>query len=240
MAAELPAEFFIFVDRVSLVTRSNYDLGGSFSSRCASLLFHPEGIRRYESGEIDLLPFRPNPDQYPDLSPFVVQLMTEQWIEYEAERLRRTLCPSAPSRLSAIYAFGDQQTCLDVAKKYGWPLESVRRFKLAPGEPYRAIRVNMEVVSLMPGIFRLGTWKVEDSNHIWSPLLARSRESVHGDSGRGGVYGASRMGLRGYLGVVDRGARGERRQDAGIRLRPGRHGGPLWVRTQVRTSAAIG
>jgi len=104
MRLEPPDELFVFVDRTSAVTRHQFELIGGFASRCAGLLATDEGRRKYDSGEIDLLPFTPNPDQYPDLSPFVVKLMTEQWIEYEAERIRRALCPSAPSRLSAIYA----------------------------------------------------------------------------------------------------------------------------------------
>jgi hypothetical protein len=87
------AEFFIFVDRTSLMTRSNYDLTGGFTSRCATMIASTEGARQYDAGEIDRLPFKQNPDQYPDLSPFVLRLITEQWIEYEAFdclRLRRS------------------------------------------------------------------------------------------------------------------------------------------------------
>jgi hypothetical protein len=162
------AEFFIFVDRTSLMTRSNYDLTGGFTSRCATMIASTEGARQYDAGEIDRLPFKQNPDQYPDLSPFVLRLITEQWIEYEAERLRRSLCPSAPSRLSTVYAFGDPETCVEVARQHGWDLGSVRRFKPVPDLPLRAARVNMEIVSLMRGIYRLASWQVEDSDHIWS------------------------------------------------------------------------
>jgi hypothetical protein len=165
---EAPPELFIFVDRTSLATRNNYELTGGFTSRCAELIATPDGARQYDAGEIDLLPFRQNPDQYPFLSPFVLRLITEQWIEYEAERLRRTLCPWAPSRMSAVYAFGDREACVEVASKYGWDLRSVRRFKPLMELPLRAIRVNMEIVSLMRGIYRLASWDVEASNHIWS------------------------------------------------------------------------
>jgi hypothetical protein len=165
---ELPAEFFIFVDRTSLATRNNYELTGGFTSRCAALIATPDGARQYDAGEIDLLPFKLNPDQYPFLSPFVLRLITEQWIEYEAERLRRSLCPSAPSRMSAVYAFGDPDTCVEVAAKYGWDLRTVRRFRPLTEFPLRAIRVNMEIISLMRGIYRLASWDVEASEYIWS------------------------------------------------------------------------
>ena len=150
------------------MTRNNLDLTGGFSSRCADLLMTKAGAVKYDSCEVDLLPFKQNPDQYPWLSPFVVRLIAEQWVEYEAERLRKTLCPRAPSRLSAIYAFGDSESCREAARKYGWDLRSVRRFKPAPDLPLRAVRVNMEVVSLMRRIYRLASWQVEDADHIWT------------------------------------------------------------------------
>lgn len=168
MAAELPDKFFVFIDRTALGTRNNYDLIGGFTSRCASLIASAEGARQYDSGEIDLMPFKQNPEEFPDQSMFSLRLRTEQWIEWEAERVRRMLRPTAPSRLSATYAFGDQGACVEVANKYGWDLASVRRFKPVQGAAFRAIRVNMEVVSLMRSIYRLATWQVEEANHIWS------------------------------------------------------------------------
>jgi hypothetical protein len=165
---EPPDELFVFVDRTLWVTRHQYELIGGFASRCAGLLATEEGRRRYDSGEIDLLPFRPNPDQYPDLSPFVLKLMTEQWIEYEAERIRQARYPSVPSRLSAIYAFADTESCVAVAQKYGWDLGTVRRFSPAPRFPLRAIRVNMEIVSLMRTTYRFGSWQADDADTIWS------------------------------------------------------------------------
>ncbi|HEY1690340.1 MAG TPA: hypothetical protein VGF95_15910 [Solirubrobacteraceae bacterium] len=165
---EAPHEFFIFVDRTSMTTRHNYDLTGGFTSRCAELLASPTGTQKLDAGQIDLLPFKQNPDQYPFLSPFVVKLTTELWIEYEAERLRKAKHPQFPSRLSAIYAFGDKATCVEVALRHRWDLASVRRFTLAPGMPYRVVRVNMEIVSLMRTVFRLASWQVEDSDRIWS------------------------------------------------------------------------
>jgi hypothetical protein len=164
----VPDELFIFVDRTSMLTRHQYELIGGFVSRCAELLATDEGQCRYDSGEIDLLPFKLNPEQYPNVSPFVVKLMTEQWIEYEAERIRRQLYPSVPSRLSAIYAFGDAESCVAVARKYGWDLSTVRRFMPAPTRPMRAVRVNMEVVSLMRTTRRLASWEAEDADAIWS------------------------------------------------------------------------
>jgi hypothetical protein len=93
-----------------MTTRHNYDLTGGFTSRCAELLASSIGVQKLDAGQIDLLPFKPNPDQYPFLSPFVVKLTTELWIEYEAERLRKAVQPRFPSRLSAILANDEHGT----------------------------------------------------------------------------------------------------------------------------------
>lgn len=164
----VPSEFFIFVNRTLPMTRHNFELTKTFTSRFADLLQTPEGREKVDRFEIDPLPFKQNPDQYPVMSPFVMNLMTEQWIEWEAERVRRVVAPQAPSRLSALYAFGDERTCGEVAAKYGWDLSSVRRFKINTAFEWRAIRVNMEVASLMRSLFPRASWQTEDANRIWS------------------------------------------------------------------------
>ena len=165
--ADLPPELFIFVDQTSMMTRNNFQLRRTFNSRFAEPLQTEEGRAAIDSGEIDPMPFKQNPDQYPDLSPFVLRLATEQWIEWEAERRRRSVAPLAPSRLSAVYAFGDEATCRTVSARHGWHLSTVWRFQVNTDFTWRAARVNMEVVSLMRGIYRLASWDTDSSNHIW-------------------------------------------------------------------------
>lgn len=75
--------------------------------------------------------------------------------------------PTAPSRMSAIYAFGDEATCIEVASRYGWSLETVRRFEVAAGTAYRGARVNMEVISLLRTVYPLAMWSPEHLDAIW-------------------------------------------------------------------------
>ncbi len=56
--------------------------------------------------------------------------------------------PHYPSRLSAIFAFGDFETCKKVSLKHKWDLSSVKRFKLLPNNLNKVAKVNMEIVSL--------------------------------------------------------------------------------------------
>jgi len=168
MAPSVPSEFFIFVDRSLPMTRHNFEVTKTFTSRFADLLQTPEGERRLDRFEVDPMPFKQNPDQHPTLSPFSVNLSKELWIEWEAERVRRDVASQAPGRLSALYAFGDEATCRDVAARYGWDLSSVRRFTLNTALRSRAIRVNVEVVSLMRAVYPRASWQTEDANVIWS------------------------------------------------------------------------
>lgn len=164
----VPSEFFIFVNRTLPVTRNNFEINKTFTSRFAELLQTPEGQQKVDRFEVDPLPFKQNPDQYPFMSPFVMNLVAEQWIEWEAERVRRNVAPQAPSRLSALYAFEDEATCRTVAAKHSWDLASVRRFEINTSLAWRAIRVNMEVVSLMRSLYVRASWQTADADLIWS------------------------------------------------------------------------
>ncbi|HYI80877.1 MAG TPA: hypothetical protein VEW67_08460 [Thermoleophilaceae bacterium] len=164
----LPSEFFIFVNPTLPMTRHNFELTKTFTSRFAELLQTAEGQQKVDQFEVDPMPFKQNPDQYEFLSPFVVNLQKELWIEWEAERVRRDVAPQAPGRLSALYAFGDEATCREVAANYKWDLGSVRLFKINTNFKWRAVRVNMEVVSLMRSLYPRASWQTDDANMIWS------------------------------------------------------------------------
>lgn len=95
--------------------------------------------------------------------------MNEYRIEWDAEQTRRRHFPQKPSRLSAIYAFGDEQTCVEVNRKHEWPLETVRKFTLVnPEGNARATKVNMEVVSLMRFAYPLAAWSAAKLDNIWA------------------------------------------------------------------------
>jgi hypothetical protein len=164
---ELPESFFIFVSQLHPMAYMNYANSGSFTSRFAQFLLSEDGLRQLDSGELDPMPFAPNPNVYPLLSPFSVSAMTECRVEWDAETARRRHEHMAPSRMSAVYAFGDEDTCREVAARYGWPLDTVRRFQLANEWPYRVIRVNMEIVSLLRTVYPLASWQEEHLDDIW-------------------------------------------------------------------------
>lgn len=82
------------------------------------------------------------------LSPYFLTAINDYRIEYDAEMHRMAKHSLYPSRLSSIYAFSDMNTCHQVSMKYGWPLNSVKKFRLKENPFNRVIKVNMEHVSL--------------------------------------------------------------------------------------------
>lgn len=162
LSRRLPDEFFIFVNQANPVAENNYRLTKTFSSRFAGRL------QPLDDAQADPMPFIPNPNVDPSLNPFVLSVTNDYEIEWNAELGREVFAPQAPSRMSAIYAFGDVESCQAVGAKYGWPLKSVRRFELVNSAEARVVRVNMEVVSLLRGVNRLASWSAEDHQAIWS------------------------------------------------------------------------
>jgi hypothetical protein len=89
-------------------------------------------------------------------------------VEYDAEQTRLRCNPILPSRLSAIYAFGDYESCKQVSVKYpGWSLAEVERFRLLPHLSNRVVRVNMEIVSLARVAYRSASWTAAQIEGFW-------------------------------------------------------------------------
>src|SRR5690606_17004585 len=79
---------------------------------------------------------------------------------------RKQYYPLYPSRLSALYAFGDYETCELVAKKYGWDIRTVKKFELLPSPLNRVIKANMEIISLERYSVRISGQTEEDVHQM--------------------------------------------------------------------------
>ncbi len=187
-AAEIPTEFFIFVDQASFDAQHNLALTGTFMSAGFSAAFPSEvpvgtmtrwspGAQApreeaqlragYLDGSLDYLPYAPNDRYFGWPTPFVSGITTDYRVEHDAEVGRRVHAPLLPSRLSATYAFGDMETCRAVSAAHGWSLSEVRRFRLRDHPHVRVARVNMEIVSLARVAYRRGTWSPEQLDSLW-------------------------------------------------------------------------
>lgn len=165
---DIPESFYIFCDTLNLVTYHNLKYGKSFSSAgFVEAHLNEESRKRYLDGTATYLTYERTKPSVQTVSPFMLTAMNEYRIEHDAEHVRLKYFPQSPSRMSAIYAFGDLDTCQEVSDKYGWNLESVKQFKLVPNELNRVTKVNMEVVSLARGTYKGASWNIDDIENIW-------------------------------------------------------------------------
>jgi hypothetical protein len=134
MASNLPADLFIFVDRLVPMTRWNLETVGSFTSASWPMFAgDPDFASKHDRGAVDYQFLVPNTERsHGFVSPYARTAVTDYMLEYNAEEVRRREFPTCPSRLSAVFAFGDWESCEHVNAKYCWDDSSVQKFHLQP------------------------------------------------------------------------------------------------------------
>lgn len=168
----IPEVFYVFTNTNNWLTKHNLTFTKGFTSgSIGEILASKDLQKKYFDGTINYYQYIPNeaPDLH-GLSAYSMSATTEYRIEYNCEGHRKTCKDTIlfPSRLSALYAFGDYETCVKVNEKYpGWNLGSVRKFKLLDMPLTRVAKVNMEIVSLMRDAERRGSWPNEEQVKIW-------------------------------------------------------------------------
>jgi hypothetical protein len=188
------SDYYVFVNRAAFWVRQNFERTGAFVSggfAAAAPEALPAGIlmawaggpaapqgdaarQAYVDGTLDFLQFVPNPRFFGIMTPFATNVINNYRVEYDAEMARRSYNRLLPSRLSAVYAFTDIESCELAASRWEWPLDQVRRFRLVPHALNRVTRVNMEIVSLARSAYPRGTWSGEDIGQIWRSYWAGS------------------------------------------------------------------
>lgn len=144
----IPQDFYIFVDTDNPITAKVIRTTKTFSSSAYTMCRHSKSfLEKYIKGKVKYLPYKECNQDMKVFSPYYMAVVNEFGIEYDAERIREKFYPLYPSRLSAVYAFGDYDTCVKVSKKHNWDLKSVRKFRLLNDRLTRVIKVNMEIVS---------------------------------------------------------------------------------------------
>jgi len=164
----IPEVFYVFVNFGNFTTKHNLEITKGFTSAAFGQIFMTDFIEKYVNGNIDYLPFIPNPSK--DLmviSLFNNDITSEYQTEYNCELYRRYNYPKYPSRLSAIYAFGDFETCLKVSEKYHWDIKTVRKFRLEPTPLNRVVKVNMDIISVSRLAARISMTDPDTQNKIW-------------------------------------------------------------------------
>jgi hypothetical protein len=172
---DLPECFYVFVDMNNMITNHNLHFTKSLLSSIIDGLSIPEILNGYLNGTIDYLPFIPNPNMttHP-MSMFQNNITSDYRTEYNCEIFRKYYFPLFPSRLSAIYAFGDYESCKKAMEMYHnhssydyWNLNSIRKFKLKENPFNRIVKVNMELVSWERAANRISSLDHNTEEQIW-------------------------------------------------------------------------
>lgn len=169
IAESIPDEFFVFVNLQNFITKNNYQNSKTFHSAAfGELSLQGDFLEKYIKGTINYLPFVINQDRsLHSISPFHNSITADYRTEYNVEIARRYNYPLYPSRLSATYAFGDYNSCIEVNKKYNWDLSTVQIFRLNHHPLNRVAKVNMEIISLERHASRVSTIDQKTCDFIW-------------------------------------------------------------------------
>lgn len=163
---DIPDEFYIFVNQMNPMTHHNFTLTKTFTSSAVNCIAIDKSfIEKFINGTARYLPFEPCQSDNSSPSPYMLSAINDYVIEYDAEVFREKNYPLYPSRLSALYAFGDLETCKYVSKKYGWPLDSVHKFRLKEWPLTRIVKVNMEHVSLAKHAYKVSM--MQEVERLW-------------------------------------------------------------------------
>lgn len=164
----LPDAFWISVDPELPFAVWNKDIGVYTSAAWTTASVDPSFRARYLEGQIDYLMFEQNPNfDGVAISAFLIGVVANYMVEYNAEQARRRVNPKLPSRLSAVYAFGTKADAVRAANAAGRPKWEVYAFALDDDPLTRVARVNMNIVSLMRLGTRVGTWDPETLDATW-------------------------------------------------------------------------
>ena len=150
-----------------MITENNLRVAGSLFSGAFGSFIDQEFLEKYVSGKATYLPYRGTSMDLKSISPYCFSTISNYRLEHDAEMYREIHHPFFPSRLSAIFAFGDFKTCQEVADKHGWDIRTVKRFSLTDNPLNRVVKVNMEHVSLARDAYIKGSLMEAEINRLW-------------------------------------------------------------------------
>lgn len=175
---EIPKYFYVFLDfkgDFGVVHKNNFKLTKKLTSGLINNMMNETYLENYINGKQKYLPFIPSSDIPISPTSFAFNIVNNYALEYNLEQHRYRNFGKYPSRLSAIYAFGDYETCKRVNQMYGWDLKTVKKFRLLENgmlqDLFRITKHNMEIVSCLRG-FDCRFFSEEDQEkiyeHYWS------------------------------------------------------------------------
>lgn len=178
---EIPKSLYVFIDPETYHAHWNLKITKSiFSSGYPYIPDNKEYLLRYLNGTYP--PYPINPDTQPDTdtpSPFLNNLFRraqqhEFDFENDLERVRKTLFPSLPSRLTAIFAFGSYEDCQNVGNRYKWDLSTIKEFTLQRNILNKVAIANMNLISLVRPLYKKRIPNQAISDAIWGDYWSGS------------------------------------------------------------------
>ncbi len=175
--AEYPQEFFLFSNRLSIATQRARRDSKRVSSGAFSSLGDPELAAKYDAGTLKYLPYVRAANDKINNSPYFLAPTNDYRIEHDCELVRAHRYPQYPSRFSAVFTFGDYETCQEVHGKYrrSWPMESVKKCRLIENPRNRVVRVNIEYLTVARQIYKLPGVQVADIARFWDEYWSGNR-----------------------------------------------------------------
>ncbi|HBF36602.1 MAG TPA: hypothetical protein DDW50_04710 [Firmicutes bacterium] len=179
MDMQIPDTFYIFISKYNPSTAHLLKTNRQFSSASISNCALDKGfLDKYINGTINYIPFEPRQSELGIVSPYGLRAISDYAVEYDAEYYRLKYFSLYPSRLSAIYAFGNYESCQLVNQKYpnNWDLNTVKKFKLENTLPSltRVVKLNMEIVSLARLAYTIFSLNEEIRESIWKSYWSGS------------------------------------------------------------------
>ena len=173
-----PEVFYIFVNQLNPVTEHNFKSTKTFISGAVGSCLDKNFQEKYIKGRARYLPFELCQADNVSPSPYLLSAINDYRVEYDAEVFRKMNYPLYPSRLSALYAFGDIETCRLVSQKHGWPVDTVYQFRLKDWPLTKIAKVNMEYVSLARHAYKVSSMQEHAIDELWRGYWSGSGEIV--------------------------------------------------------------
>ncbi len=192
---EAPEYYYIFLNFDNGITgfvhKHNFELDHKLRSGFVhNLGLDNKYIERYMNGTQKYIVTNQNENDELPKSPtsFLLGCTDNYGLEHNIEIYRYNNVGVYPSRFSALFAFGDYETCKVVSDKYGWDLEEVRKFKLCSDgalKPfYRVSKHNMEIISALRAI-DMNSVSVKEQDSIYKQYWngdARGNLVINGET----------------------------------------------------------
>ena len=165
---KIPDEFYVFVENLSPPIANEFNITKRLTSASFSSFTNSDFLPKYMDGSATYCTLQPSSADCQAISDYSMKLTSNYKVEYDAENYRLTRHCLFPSRLSGIFAFGDYNSCVTASHKYGFKMDSLKRFVLVPNPLNRVAKVNMRIFALAKTAYLTGNLDKESMLYIWS------------------------------------------------------------------------